>query len=378
MSTVALPKYEKVKRQLVAEIQAGRWAVGSAFPSEAQLLGRYKVSRPTLVRSLQEMVREGYLTREQGRGTFVADFRSKQDTAQPIPLFISAQVARLSGDARLVLVRMLAGLEQQLDHTHPGLTVRQVQGNTLDADTRRWLDEQQPRIGIMIEPDFNPELWQAVRERCDEAWAVNQPVNDGHCVYIDQQQAGYLAARHLIRQGCRRVALINGPAADYWGFAARRDGYRQALREAGLPIDDTLEVEAAHAIDSEAGRDAMRQLIGSDTRFDGVVAASDAKAIGARSAAGEADFVVPDDFRIVSIDNTIAPHAAPPLAAVAMPFEEVGRQVALHLGRTITDLGSRGPDARVQTTVRVCLRPNLVTHDDTDQPDQLSAKLTSA
>src|SRR4029078_11939629 len=73
MPVAELPKYEQVKKTLISDIEAGRWSPGGAIPSESQLLKRFKVSRPTLVRSLQDLVREGYLFRQQGRGTFVAE-----------------------------------------------------------------------------------------------------------------------------------------------------------------------------------------------------------------------------------------------------------------------------------------------------------------
>ena len=68
-----LPKYEQVKRSLISDIERGKWTPGAVIPSEAQLLQQFNVSRPTLVRSLQDLVREGYLRRQQGKGTFVAD-----------------------------------------------------------------------------------------------------------------------------------------------------------------------------------------------------------------------------------------------------------------------------------------------------------------
>ena len=52
MPTIELPQYAEIKRKLIAEIRSGQWTVGGAFPSEAQLLTRYKVSRSTLVRSV--------------------------------------------------------------------------------------------------------------------------------------------------------------------------------------------------------------------------------------------------------------------------------------------------------------------------------------
>ena len=71
----SIPEYLRIKRHLVSEIEGGKWLVGGAISSETELTQLYKVSRATVVRSLQELVLEGYLYRQKGRGTFVADFR---------------------------------------------------------------------------------------------------------------------------------------------------------------------------------------------------------------------------------------------------------------------------------------------------------------
>src|SRR5256885_13980659 len=103
-TTADLPQYAQIKRRLIAEIRGGQWAVGGTFPSEAQLVARYKVSRSTLVRSLQELVRDGYLYRRQGQGTFVADYRHHQGTATPLPLFFLGTTPLAAGAASRVLL----------------------------------------------------------------------------------------------------------------------------------------------------------------------------------------------------------------------------------------------------------------------------------
>src|SRR4051812_45005622 len=121
MSIVQLPKYEQVKRSLIAEIEGGRWAAGGAIPSESQLLRRFAVSRPTLVRSLQDLVREGYLFRRQGKGTFVAE-RTSPDVGRgkrAIPVFADRHVAE--GE---VLLRLLRGVQAVLGPAHIDLGLR--------------------------------------------------------------------------------------------------------------------------------------------------------------------------------------------------------------------------------------------------------------
>ena len=107
-------------------------------------------------------------------------------------------------------------------------------------------------------------------------------------------------------------------------------------------------------IDTEAGRTMLRTLLDDSVKVDGVVGASDSKAIGAVAAAQEGGLRVPDDLPVVGIDDILAAHANPPLPSVAMPFESVGRRAAEEALRSVGGNGhSHGP-------IEIQLKPTLI------------------
>ena len=67
------PLYKQVKEHIVIRILAGDWPQGQRLPSENQLTGDLGISRMTAHRALRELTSEGWLTRVQGAGTFVAE-----------------------------------------------------------------------------------------------------------------------------------------------------------------------------------------------------------------------------------------------------------------------------------------------------------------
>lgn len=359
MKTVAVPKYERVKQQITRGIETGRWVPGALFPSEAQLLKEFDVSRPTLVRALQELANDGYLHRRQGKGTYVARRRSEasgiEDSHATIHLFISRDVAGFTGATREVQLRILRGVEHAAGDAAFGVAMRQASLATIDAATRRLIEIAPPSIALVIEPAFSPQLPVLLEERGWTVWSINEPVEEGNCVLIDQEHAGYLATRFLLDEGRRRIALLNGPVANYWGFAARRNGYERALREAGLEPDPRWVLEGQHAIDSEAGRAMMADLLKRGGGVQGVVGASDSKTIGAMAHAIEQGLSIPEDLGFVSIDNTLADQAPLPLPAVAMPFEEMGYQAAV---QALHAHQRRDTPTLVHT--RMTLRPTLL------------------
>src|SRR5919205_4653418 len=66
-----LPRYYQLKEIIREGIRSGAWPPGSLIPSERELCERYGISRMTARQSITELVNEGLLYREQGRGTFV-------------------------------------------------------------------------------------------------------------------------------------------------------------------------------------------------------------------------------------------------------------------------------------------------------------------
>jgi GntR family transcriptional regulator len=75
-----LPLYYQLKEVLKQQIHAGHLAPHTAIPSEPELVAQYHVSRATVRQALTELVHEGLLYRQHGRGTFVCEPRIQQHT----------------------------------------------------------------------------------------------------------------------------------------------------------------------------------------------------------------------------------------------------------------------------------------------------------
>jgi len=121
-----------------------------------------------------------------------------------------------------------------------------------------------------------------------------------HCsVGTDNRLGGELAASHLIAQGCRRLAFFGDPRAVEIG--QRLDGMRDAMRRAG--IDEEPTVLPAQLVAEAAHPDIVRYLGTTQSRPDGIVAASDVIAMSALSALADQAIAVPGDIRVVGFDG---------------------------------------------------------------------------
>lgn len=150
-------------------------------------------------------------------------------------------------------------------------------------------------------------------------------------VDVENREGARMAVAHLIGLGHTRIASITGPLQMTAGLD-RRDGYKQALLEAGIPIVPELIVESDFT--QEGGYQAMQRLLGLAPRPGAVFVASDPMAIGALRAIHEAGLEIPEDIALVGFDDL--PSAAfsnPPLTTVRQPIAEMG----LTAGRLLLD-----------------------------------------
>ncbi|MET7284391.1 LacI family DNA-binding transcriptional regulator [Streptomyces sp. NPDC005573] len=154
----------------------------------------------------------------------------------------------------------------------------------------------------------------------------------------DNYGGGRSAVRHLVGRGRRRIAHITG-RLDVYGAGRRVDGYRDALREAGLPADELL-LEPGDFTE-EGGHRAMTVLLARRPDLDAVFAGSDVMAAGARKALREAGRRVPQDVALIGYDDSVvARHMDPPLTSVRQPIQEMGREM---LRLLLADIAARTP-----------------------------------
>lgn len=145
------------------------------------------------------------------------------------------------------------------------------------------------------------------------AWGACLSSRKYPVVGTDNHLGGRLATEHLLAQGRRRIVFLGDERQPEIGH--RHDGYRQALREAGLRAAPELRVRTGFAgPDAEAD---ARDLVASGLAFDGIVAASDVIAIAAIRALTAAGRQVPQDVAVVGFDDILlAEHAHPALTTV--------------------------------------------------------------
>lgn len=100
-----LPLYHQLRQALLEPLERGRWKEGDPIPSEREICDTYGVSRITVRRAVNELVREGFLESYQGRGTFVARPKIQRQLSQLSSFSEEIAAAGLRAGSRLLSLR---------------------------------------------------------------------------------------------------------------------------------------------------------------------------------------------------------------------------------------------------------------------------------
>ncbi|MGL3198821.1 MULTISPECIES: substrate-binding domain-containing protein [Curtobacterium] len=169
---------------------------------------------------------------------------------------------------------------------------------------------------------------------------------DACSVVVDNEQAGYEAATHLIAQGCRRLAFVSA-RPDWQPVARRRTGLLRALGE--HPEVTLVDIDAG-VLDPPGGTDAGVRIAAmhADERPDGVLGVTDLLAMAVVTELRAAGIGVPEDVPVSGCDhNSVAWGGAVPLTSVTQQGEAMGAAAVSLLLAEIAD----GPDHVHRTVV---------------------------
>lgn len=141
-------------------------------------------------------------------------------------------------------------------------------------------------------------------------------------VIIDDVQGAYNAVNYLIKKGKKKIALISMP--DYMSVGRlRTQGYKDALNDAGIEIDENLILKLDDLDDSY---DDIKHLIYSN-KIDAIFAATEFFAVTAMKIAQGRGLNIPDDMSVIGFtDGIISQCASPSLTTVSQHSQEIGSQ----------------------------------------------------
>lgn len=328
MSEAPVPSYYRVMQTLRDEIERGHHVPGKAFITEREVCNRFKVSRTTAVRSLNELVREGLLIRQRGRGTFVSTPSSgspkfSAEAGQQIGILLNG----LTGQHTMAIIR---GAEQVCRERGLHLLVF----NSMASSAAEAMNIQRARdagvIGLIVFPVDGYANLACFRE-LDEARLPFVMVDRYYpsiptdVVVPDNFAAGYQLTNHLIRKGHEHIATILGEV-NCTSIQDRLAGYRRAITEHNLAIEPELAALRDYAsLPDNERRKRLSSWLEGPNRPTAYLAANSACMILVVTDLLALGVDLSDDLDLASMDNASTdPLLALAAATVELPSYEMG------------------------------------------------------
>lgn len=325
-------KHREISQRLLAEIVAGKFGSTGRLPSEAQLVKRFGVSRPTVARAFRDLEREGLVERRAGSGTYVRGRGASTAPLRQLGLLVPGLgTTEIFG----LICGELAALARTNEYAlvwggspHPGQSEALTTQQAVDV-CDQFIERRV--AGVFFAPfELNADKGEAnlqIAERLRDAgipvvlldrdlspFPARSPFD---LVGLDNLAAGYLVAEHLYKLGCRRLAFLARPYS-----AGTVDGRIAGVREAQVRRGIEAVANWVH-LGAPDDPKVLRSLTARG-RWDAVVCANDLTAAVLLRLLEKNDVRVPRDLRLVGFDDVkYASLLSVPLTTVHQPCGDI-------------------------------------------------------
>lgn len=324
------PKYQKLKEHIVGIIKAHELKSGEKLPSENELAEKFVISRHTVRQAIGELVAEGWLYREQGKGTFV---RKSTDEKINKAKTIGVITTYLNDYIFPSIIRGIEGILSK-----DGYSIMLSCTYNMHDKERICLENlrNQDIVGLIVEPtksvlpNPNLDLYRELNEAGVPVLFIHGYYKDFDSSYVieDDIGAGYLATKHLIEQGHTKIGGVF-KMDDIQGHS-RFIGFQKAHMEARLKFPDSrIFWFNTDEMDAKVEGDRVKNIVNILSDCTAIVCYNDQVTIKVLNAIRENGLNVPKDISLVSFDDSqLADAFEVKLTTVAHPKEQLGEEAA--------------------------------------------------
>ncbi len=322
-----LPLYKQIFEDLKKEILENHYKEGDFLPAERLLSEHYKVERPTLRKALALLAEEGYIQKLPGAGNKVLLPTASRETrtiAYILPASPSEEVAQPYH------MEICNYLETYCKEEGLDLIFTKVSPSSM---LPAFLANPSSIQGIIWVGDIDASFLELAKQKHIPSIVVSNQSSSFACINNDDINCSYTATQHLIERGCQKIVHITG-LSGYISTTNRIEGYRRALLVNGLTYESQYVLSGDWSFKS--GYQATTYLLEKNLPFDGIAAANDMMALGAMKAVITAGLRVPEDVKIIGIDNIDQSKTAiPALTTICIEQRSIAQLAFLFLKQVI-------------------------------------------
>ncbi len=313
--------YMQVREYILGKIEDNTYQSGEVIPPERELSKILDVSRYTIRKAIQELVRDGYLYRVQGHGTFVYDnVHTYTQTQNIIGVIIPYCNAELE-------MQILSGIQKGLENKKYTMTFLNSNDDYKKEAENIYRLKNEGVAGLVIMPAEDQKDNTAISDLKNEQFPfvlIDRKLGDcvTDCVISDNIDGGYKATEHLIELNHKKITFVTHNFHKTSSVEDRIIGYKKALQDYGVDYNIIFAYEKTE--DEEKNISQIHNFI-IEEKPTAIVAVSDYVALDIVKMCRKNNLTIPDDLSIVSFDNQdIIKHLEVPLTSIAQCPQEIG------------------------------------------------------
>ncbi len=301
-----VPLYHQLRMWIEEQIKRGVYPPGALLPSDRELCERFNVSTITVRRALRELVLAGLVYRQASIGTFVSPVIRRLRLALVVVGFDEIWWRRRG----VTFSNLVGGIGKVAWEQGAQLTMAHLSSDEdLQTFIARVTDERS-FDGLLLRPKITvPARHIGVLEQRSLPYVIARSHlldRAANCVIPADEEDVYLATRHLIQLGHRRIAYAGGPR-DWPICADRLRGYRRALEEGRIAWNEALVREGDDLQSGDAtGRETIVELLRAEHSPSAIVVGTSALLPWVYRAIDDESLRIPDDISVVTSDEELA------------------------------------------------------------------------
>ncbi len=347
-------KYQSVRHDIVQRIRKGVYAVGSRIPTEDELIASYSVSKGTVRRAVSDLVHEGMLRREQGRGTFVVDTRPARATARRN---VGVVFLNIHDIHHPYLAAILAGVSQACNERNHNLQLLAAPRETLHHEEHGFLMDtidERHIDGLVLASDMPLDDIVLLKNQGIPFVSIGNIIPDSEVHFVTGDPFGSICAatEHLVETGHTKIGMISSPHAN--SEVMSLSAFRYVHKKHGLDVN--MDYVRHGKLGRELGKSVTRELLALPDRPTAVMAEDDGTAWGVIEAVWEAGLEVPADVAVVGGGNWSS-HFSVPLTTIDHRLSDCSKSAIEMLTRMMDGERIEEP--------HLVLEPRLIVRDST-------------
>ncbi len=349
------PKWKIIHDSLLHEIK--RFNVGDNFYTIDEIARNYNVSRITAIKVLEEFAQKGLVEKIRRKGTIVKKSSAvKLKIYLVIPAYASTNIYLNSP----IGMKLYSGLVLAIGEIGAGFSV--VSEKMLYSLSDNFLDGDS---GIIFFQRASRETTNIVRQRGIPYIFLHPPgtMNMGRSVRVNIRYGGYLATKHLVDSGHKKIGFVcEGLASPY--ILPRFKGYVKTLKQSEIKFswNYVKEISEEH---NPADEFILEELFSITEPPTGIVASSDKIAMNILEYCENKGIRVPDDISIVGYDNLDeSGMTEPALTTVETYLEHAGRKSVFAITQMIRERYNNNDDNK-RKDKDIVITPKLIVRNST-------------